>query len=520
MEESRTVKSLKNAGVTLFFYAINVILGFWSRKVFYDYLGSEVLGLDTTATTLFGFLNLAELGIGSAVGYFLYRPMYDHNYKEINEIVALQGWIYRRIATIVIIGAFVMMCFFPIIFKDIDLPWYYPYITFSVMLAGSMMGYFINYRQCVLAADQKGYKVSKVTSTASILFRVMLILLLPVVTFPFYLYVGTTFAGSLIGCIWLNHTIKKEYPWLHAVEKTGKQLLKEYPEILHKTKQIFVHRMTTFIVNQLSPLFMYAFTTLSSVAFYGNYLAVIDRAKDILKNAFASTANGIGNLIASRDNEHIQNVFWEIFDSRLCISFPCILVFGIITEPFISVWLSPDYLLGPEVNYLVCIVSCISINRSTVDSFIGGYGLFQDVWAPAVEAAINIGGCLLFGYFWGISGVILGTLLSTILIVCIWKPYFLFTKGFYQSPWHCYFLPLLKRLLLLGVNAAVIIYIETIIRPTLDNYLSIGLYLCILSIVIIPFIYGQFYLFSKGTRAFSKRMIGLVNGVYRKHRNK
>lgn len=76
MSESRTSKSLKNAWVALFFYAINVIIGFWKRQVFFDYLGSEVLGLDTTASTLFSFLNLAELGIGASVGYFLYRPMF------------------------------------------------------------------------------------------------------------------------------------------------------------------------------------------------------------------------------------------------------------------------------------------------------------------------------------------------------------------------------------------------------------------------------------------------------------
>ena len=79
MSESRTSKSLKNAWVALFFYAINVIIGFWKRQVFFDYLGSEVLGLDTTASTLFSFLNLAELGIGASVGYFLYRPMFQHS---------------------------------------------------------------------------------------------------------------------------------------------------------------------------------------------------------------------------------------------------------------------------------------------------------------------------------------------------------------------------------------------------------------------------------------------------------
>ena len=190
MSDSRTTKSLKNAGVTLFFYFISVLLGFWSRKVFYDYLGSEVLGLDTTAATMFMFLNLAELGIGASVGYFLYRPMYENDTLTMNEIVALQGWIYRRVACFIIVASVILMGFFPLIFANIQIPLWYAYATFFVMLFGSMLGYFINYRQCILNADQKGYKVTKVTQTASTLFRVMLILLLPVVSHPFLLYIG------------------------------------------------------------------------------------------------------------------------------------------------------------------------------------------------------------------------------------------------------------------------------------------------------------------------------------------
>lgn len=512
MSDSRTSKSLKNAGVTIFFYSINVILGFWSRQVFYEYLGSEVLGLDTTAATMFMFLNLAELGIGSSVAYFLYRPMYEQDTMTMNEIVALQGWIYRRIAYFIIGASVILMCFFPLIFKNIQIPIWYAYLTFAVMLVGSMLGYFMNYRQCILDADQKGYKVTKVTQSASVLFRVMLIFLLPVVSHPFLLYVGTTLFGSIFGCLWLNRVLRKEYPWLHSVEKNGKQLLQEYPDILKKTKQIFFHKVTTLIVNQVAPLIMYAFTTLSAVAYYGNYLALIDKAKDILKNAYSSTTAGIGNLVASRDDKRIQAVFWELVDSRLCISFGCILVLGLITEPFISVWLSSDYLLGRKVLLLVCVLSFLSTNRQTVDGFIAGYGMFHDIWAPAVEAVINLTVAISLGYYFDIVGVQCGTLVSTLLIVYGWKPYFLFTQGFKQNPWKGYFVPMGWRVLLLGLNGYLFFYLSGLFNSSkLENYLSIACYSVILSIVVIPVVYLQFYLLTPGTKAFHKRMYGMVS---------
>ena len=75
--ESRTAKSLLNVKVALLFYFLNLVLQFFSRRMFLDYLGAEILGLNTTAQNLLGFLNLAELGVGSAVAYNLYKPLYD-----------------------------------------------------------------------------------------------------------------------------------------------------------------------------------------------------------------------------------------------------------------------------------------------------------------------------------------------------------------------------------------------------------------------------------------------------------
>ena len=159
-ESSRTAKSIKNAKVALIFYFINLVLQFFSRKVFLDYLGAEVLGLNTTAQNLIGFLNLAELGIGGAIAFTLYKPIYEKNTQVINEIVSLQGWLYRRVAYVVIAGACVLMCFFPLIFEKAEVPLWYTYGSFIVLLVSALLGYFVNYRQIVLTADQKEYKIT------------------------------------------------------------------------------------------------------------------------------------------------------------------------------------------------------------------------------------------------------------------------------------------------------------------------------------------------------------------------
>ena len=72
---SRTYKSLRNTVVALVYYAVNLVVVFLSRQIFMTHLGPEVLGLNTTASSLLQFINLAELGIGIAIGVTLYKPL-------------------------------------------------------------------------------------------------------------------------------------------------------------------------------------------------------------------------------------------------------------------------------------------------------------------------------------------------------------------------------------------------------------------------------------------------------------
>src|SRR5690606_22111370 len=94
---SRVSKSLKNAKIGAFFFLISIFAQFISRKIFLDFLGDEFIGLTSTLRSVLGFLNLAELGIGTAIGYALYKPLFSKDHNEINKIIALLGILYKRI---------------------------------------------------------------------------------------------------------------------------------------------------------------------------------------------------------------------------------------------------------------------------------------------------------------------------------------------------------------------------------------------------------------------------------------
>lgn len=134
-QESRVKKSLLNARVNLIFYFLTLVLSFFSRKIFLDSLGADFVGLTATLQNLLGFLNLAELGVSTAIGYVLYKPLFDHDENKINEIISVFGYIYRWIGFIILGAGLILGIFLPLIFSDTIFNFgliYFAYFSFLV----------------------------------------------------------------------------------------------------------------------------------------------------------------------------------------------------------------------------------------------------------------------------------------------------------------------------------------------------------------------------------------------------
>ena len=433
--ESRTAKSLKNSIVALAFYFVSLVLQFFSRKIFLDYLGTEILGLNTTATNLLQFLNLAELGIGAAVSFTLYKPLFNKDEQTINEIVSLQGWLYRRIAWVVIFGAVILMGFFPQIFHKMQLPLWYAYASFGVLLVSSLLGYFVNYKQILLSADQKDYKIQYSFQSAKLIKICCQIFALINFDNAYIWWLVLEFAFAIIGSAALNWMTHKTYPYLKPNLSDGKSLYRKYPEIGKKIKQVFFHKFAGYALTQTSPIIIYAYVSLSMVALYGNYMLIINGITALMNAIFNSMTAGVGNFVAENDKNRTLSVFEELFGIRFI--FVCTLCFGVymLSADFITLWVGPQYVLDNSILAIMVATLYIMLSRSTVDAFINAYGLFEDIWAPITEAIINIGLSILLGYFWGLHGILTGVLISLITIVLGWKPIWLFRKGFKSSIW-------------------------------------------------------------------------------------
>lgn len=455
-EVSRTARVIQNAKVALFFYCINLILQFFSRKIFLDYLGAELLGLNTTAQNLLQFLNLAESGIGAAVAFALYKPLSQGNRQEISDIVSLQGWFYRWVGLFVIAGSVVLMAFFPWIFAKADVPLIYAYGTFIAFLISALLGYFVNYKMIVLSADQKEYQITIETQSVKVAKVFIQMIAISYMSDGYVWWMVIETLAAILVSIRLNVRVNKEYPWLNSKLSKTQDLRIKYSYILKKVQQLFFHKIAEYALWLTTPLIVYCFTTMTMVAIYGNYVTIMGGCLALVDAFSRGFYAGVGNLVAEGDRDSIRKTYLEILTIRLFLAGMISTGIYYLSESFVTLWVGRQYLMSDTPMILMTLIYFIQMSRSS-DLFLRAYGLFQDIWAPVLECLLNVGLSVLFGYFWGLTGILLAVLLSQIVIVLCWKVYFLCSRGF-RDPIKWYVVAYLKKVFLLFCTILLIEY--------------------------------------------------------------
>jgi len=505
MSDSRASKSMTNVKVNLVFYFFLLILSFFSRSIFLSSLGDDFMGLIGTLQNILSFLNLVELGVGTAIGYVLYKPLFDKDTVKINEIISIFGYLYKRIGQLIILLGIILAFFLPLIFTGTDFSNGGILFAYFSFLISSLIGYFANYQQTLLSADQKNYVITIYFQSAFIA-KTLIQMALSYYTNNYIFWIAVELPFAVLFSILLNRKIKKVYPWLSASKQAGKDLLNKYPEIVKYTKQLFVHRIAFFIQYQSSSILIYSFVSLKIVAYYINYTIIVNKLSSLTAGMMDGTGAGVGNLIAEGDKKKIIGTYWELMSFRYFIGGVLIFALYYLIDPFVVLWLGREYVLEYSVLLLILANIYISQTRTINDIFINGYGLFNYVWAPVAEALISVLLSIAGGIYLGLPGVLIGPVVSMLLIVGIWKPYFLYSKGFKISVWP-YWRSIFKFLLIFAVAWGFSAFILKFVKINPENgYLQWTIYaICVTTIFSVAH-FALMYLFEPGMRKFFKRI--------------
>ena len=508
MAESRVQKSILNARVNFIFYILTLAFSFFSRKIFLNNLGNEFLGLVGTLQSILGFLNLAELGVSAAIAFALYKPLREKEENKIIDIVSLFGFFYKKIGIFVLSAAIIVSAFFPLIFRDTPISSGLVYFSFYAFLFSSLIGYFINYKQILLSADQKNYVVAIYFQSANV-FKIIIQMLLAWKYSNPYIWVAIELFFGLLYSVILNWKINQVYPWLKTTTKNGHTLYKKYSDIFTRTKQIFIHKIKDFILMQSDQIFIFAFVSLSMVTYYGNYTLITSRIISLFSTTMDSIVAGVGNLVAEGNQTKIVSVFWELMAFRYFLAGSIVFCCYYLIDSFISLWIGNGYILDRSIVILLIVYIFIMLTRGTVDIFNSAYGLFADTWSAWTEAVLNIGITLSTVRYLGINGILLGKIISTFLIIVLWKPYYLFSQGFHTS-YRLYWMKTFPLLLAFTISCIIFHFVNNLLLMLFPEFnLTFASWLAYAAClgILFSFFYGCLLLcFSHGARSLLYRI--------------
>ena len=160
---ARTENALRNIIFGIILKIYQIVCPFIMRTVIINYLGVQYVGLNSLFSSILSVLNLAELGVGSAMVYCMYRPIASDNENEICALMKLYRKYYRLIGFVVAILGLLLLPFLPKFVTGEVPDGLNLYTLYILNLITTVLSYWLfAYKNCLLNAHQRIDVISKV----------------------------------------------------------------------------------------------------------------------------------------------------------------------------------------------------------------------------------------------------------------------------------------------------------------------------------------------------------------------
>ena len=320
-----------------------------------------------------------------------------------------------------------------------------------------------------------------------------------------YLWVLVGLIFTIVGIIVFNYRIQQLYPWLRINLKEGRANIKKYPEVLRKTRQIFTQKIKDFILYRSDELLVGSFVSVVQVAFYGNYMIIINKLNFLVNILSDGLSAGVGNLLAEGNEKNIMKVYWELTATRFLILGIIIFSLLLFFQPFIGCWLGKQYQLSDLIVYLLVFNLFMRYQTAAVYIYLGSAGQFSDVWAAWAELIVNLSITLILAPTYGIVGILLGKIISFGIISSFWKPYYLFSQTFHKSVWDYWRGMCIYYIIFILCTLLSIWLKQTIIDSHSASFLSLAVYGAAVFIPIFAVFFILLFIFTPGMKYFVAR---------------
>lgn len=467
-------------------------------------MGVQYLGLNSLFASILQVLNLAELGVGSAMVYSMYKPIADDDYDTICALMRLYRTYYRIIGAVVAIAGLVLLPFIPHLIKGDIPPELNVYVLYLLYLSTTVLTYWLfGYKNSLLIAHQRvdiSSKVTLITTTVQYGLQLAIIYFVQ----DYYLYLLVALATQAMTNIATSVVVTVVYPIFKAEGRLEPGIVKE---INSRIKDLFTSKIGTVIINSSGSIVISAFLGLTMLAVYQNYFFILSSIIGIVSVVFSACTAGIGNSVIV---ESMEKNFGDLKIFTFIIAWLagfCTCCLLCLYQPFMKIWVGQDLLLGIGAVICFCIYYFVYEINQLLNTYKDAAGIWhEDRFRPLVTALAILAMSLILVQFIGIYGVLISTVLSMTFIGMPWLLHNLFTVLFEKSYLYDYLKQLLRYVIVVAISCTICYFICQLFR--LSDWMTLiirGLMCCI-----VPNLF--YFLVYRGTEEF-KQSILLVERI-------
>lgn len=493
---TRTEYSILNIATGIGGYILNTILGFACRMVFVRCLSADYLGVNGLFTNILTMLSLTELGIGSAIGYALYKPLAENDEEKIASLVKFYQRAYHIIGIVVACVGLALIPFLNIIIKEKPAISESIYLLYLINLFNTASTYFFSYRSSLLVAAQRNYIVSSLNYIITI-FQSILQSIFLVITHNYLVYLLIQTAGIFIYNVTISIIAGRTFPFIKS--SNIRPLQKEDRQSLFNNIQdLTIYKISGLLVNSTDNILITFFKGLATTGVTSNYTLLVNTLNSLLNQVFNGLTASVGNYNAIESNEkkfemfsflNLMN-FWIFGWTALGIIF-C-------SSDLVRVCFGDEYVFPISIPlvmalnfYTVGLQNAVWTYKQTMGLF--HYGRFLQI----ITAILNIIFSVVLGNKWGVFGILFATFLARLFTNLWYDPYAVFVHGFNKSPIF-YLAKYIQYLIILGIAAGICFVLLTPIHMPIFVQSIIKIILCSIICNIV------FYIVFRKTQEFQK----------------
>lgn len=436
MDKSR---SIKNVAVSIFFRLFLFIGSFLVRRFLIQFIGNDINGIDSLYTSIIGVLAVAELGIGDAIIFCMYKPIVEGRTDRVGALYGLFQRAYRIVGLFIAVAGCAVMPFLPQLAKGYSTAGVNLYVTFGLMLVSVTMSYMFSADSSLMNAYRDNYITTTISSGGQLFQQIIQIVVL-IRTRSFECYLLCRILSISAQWIITKRITRKRYaPVLSARSaKIDKETKKE---VIQKVKATFMHQIGNVLVNTIDSIIISAFIGVAILGKYTNYTTIVSAMLSVLSLFFQPLSSSIGHLFV-QDKTLCKRYYHFFYTFNYILGCVFFLGYYSIIDDLIFFLFGDGLAVSRSISFVITVNYFIQYMRQATMVFRNATGTFYyDRWKPLFEGLSNLVLSIIFvkifqsiaGDDFAVVGVIVATIITNLLICHVVEPYVLHRYAFEVS---------------------------------------------------------------------------------------